>query len=261
METIESSVQEIKATISPGKMDHVVGTGNIGAPETAFLRSLCSDVSCVRGEFDSEELPGTLVRKFGEWSFGIIHGHQVVPRGDSASLAALQRKLNADVSARVSTSQVQWQTSSPVSVSKDLLAPPQILVYGSEGFTLKNEGETRLLCPGSACNGLDAAGLPNRPRCALVRAVSPVWVRVEALPQPVRMTPYRCLPAASPLSPDVLTWCNRGDTLRCGRGTNDARSFVVLNLEGDKCEVYHYQLQGTESKTFKHTKHVLSKAS
>lgn len=98
--------QKFKALLQPGKIQHIVCTGNLVDKLTYdYLRSLASDVHVVRGDFDDEtflpnvanSLPENKVVKIGHFSLGLCHGHQIVPWGDSEALGALQRQLDCDI--------------------------------------------------------------------------------------------------------------------------------------------------------------------
>jgi vacuolar protein sorting-associated protein 29 len=87
-----------KDLLVPGKMQHVLCTGNLCDKRTEdFLRTLASSVHIVRGDLDDTSLPETKVVKIGEFSIGMSHGHQTVPWGDPEALCALQRKLDTDI--------------------------------------------------------------------------------------------------------------------------------------------------------------------
>lgn len=84
----------------PGKMQHILCTGNVGSPEqVAYLKSLAPNVHIVRGDFDQgvDGLPDTKVVTIGNFKIGVCHGHQIVPWGDDEALAILQRKLGVDI--------------------------------------------------------------------------------------------------------------------------------------------------------------------
>lgn len=52
----------------------------------------------VRGDFDENlNYPEQKVVTVGQFKIGLIHGHQVIPWGDMASLALLQRQLDVDI--------------------------------------------------------------------------------------------------------------------------------------------------------------------
>ena len=42
-------------------------------------------------------MPETRVVKIGEFTVGVIHGHQVIPWGDMEALSAVQRELDCDI--------------------------------------------------------------------------------------------------------------------------------------------------------------------
>ena len=59
----------------------------------------------VRGDFDdgtflpnvADSMPETKVVKIGAFQLGLVHGHQIVPWGDSEALGAMQRQLDCDI--------------------------------------------------------------------------------------------------------------------------------------------------------------------
>ncbi|KAA1087145.1 Vacuolar protein sorting-associated protein 29 [Puccinia graminis f. sp. tritici] len=90
---------KFKKLLVPGKIGQIVCTGNVCDRETwEYLRSISSDVRGVRGDFDeTPNLPPSLTLQHGSLKIGVIHGHQIVPLGDTESLAAAARKLDVDV--------------------------------------------------------------------------------------------------------------------------------------------------------------------
>ena len=88
-----------KKLLVPGRINHVLCTGNLCTEEQLeFLRSLSSSVHVVRGDFDEiEGLPETKVVEIGDFKIGLCHGHQIVPWGDSESLATMKRQLGVDI--------------------------------------------------------------------------------------------------------------------------------------------------------------------
>ncbi len=76
-----------------------------------FVRSLAYNAHLVRGDLDaggastgssvgaslSSDLPESKIVKIGELSFGLIHGHQIVPWGDQAMLENQARAMGVDV--------------------------------------------------------------------------------------------------------------------------------------------------------------------
>jgi len=95
----------------PGKMQYVLCTGNLGAHaySKAVHEELLSvlvpspNVHVVMGDYDipgsgdTASYPETKVLQIGQFRIGLIHGHQVVPWGDHASLAAVRRRLDVDI--------------------------------------------------------------------------------------------------------------------------------------------------------------------
>ncbi|PLW11429.1 hypothetical protein PCANC_13098 [Puccinia coronata f. sp. avenae] len=90
---------KFKKLLVPGKIGQIVCTGNVCDRETwEYLRSISNDVRGVRGDFDeTPNLPPSLTLQHGSLRIGVIHGHQIVPLGDTESLAAAARKLDVDV--------------------------------------------------------------------------------------------------------------------------------------------------------------------
>ena len=98
--------KKFKALLQPGKIQHILCTGNVVDKLTYdYLRSIAADVHVVRGDFDdgtflpnvADSLPETKTVKIGQFLLGLCHGHQVVPWGDSEALGALQRQLDCDI--------------------------------------------------------------------------------------------------------------------------------------------------------------------
>jgi predicted phosphodiesterase len=59
---------------------------------------LAPNVHVVSGDYDEQSLlPETKVVQIGQFRIGLAHGHQVVPWGDQAALAMLQRQLDCDI--------------------------------------------------------------------------------------------------------------------------------------------------------------------
>jgi len=98
--------KKFKALLVPGKIQHLICTGNIcDKPTLDYFKSLCSDVHVVRGDFDDpiylpgivDSLPESKVVSVGSFKLGVCHGHQIVPWGDAESLGAMQRQLDCDI--------------------------------------------------------------------------------------------------------------------------------------------------------------------
>ncbi|XP_070807152.1 vacuolar protein sorting-associated protein 29-like [Pituophis catenifer annectens] len=90
---------KFKKLLVPGKIQHILCTGNLCTKESYdYLRTLAGDVHIVRGDFDEgTSYPQQKIVTVGQFRIGLIHGHQVIPWGDLASLAILQRQLNVDI--------------------------------------------------------------------------------------------------------------------------------------------------------------------
>ena len=99
---------QFKKLLVPGKIQHVLCTGDLCVKEAYdYLRGLCpnpGNVHVVQGQYDEiggsgvgGTFPETKTVRVGAFTIGLIHGHQIVPWGDVDALAAVQRKMNADV--------------------------------------------------------------------------------------------------------------------------------------------------------------------
>ncbi|KAM8993522.1 vacuolar protein sorting-associated protein 29-like [Ara ararauna] len=89
---------KFKKLLVPGKIQHILCTGNLCTEETYdYLRTLAGDIHVVRGDAESLNYPEEKVVTVGQFRIGLIHGHQVIPWGDVASLALLKRKLDVDI--------------------------------------------------------------------------------------------------------------------------------------------------------------------
>ncbi|KAH9814436.1 Metallo-dependent phosphatase-like protein [Melampsora americana] len=90
---------KFKKLLVPGKIGQIVCTGNVCDRETwEYLRSIAPEVKGVRGDFDeTPNLPPSLTLQHGSLRIGVLHGHQIVPLGDTEALAAAARKLDVDV--------------------------------------------------------------------------------------------------------------------------------------------------------------------
>ncbi|XP_075371977.1 vacuolar protein sorting-associated protein 29-like [Mycteria americana] len=89
---------KFKKLLVPGKIQHILCTGNLCTKESQdYLRTLAGDIHVVRGDSESLNYPEEKVVTVGQFRIGLIHGHQVIPWGDVASLALLQRQLDVDI--------------------------------------------------------------------------------------------------------------------------------------------------------------------
>lgn len=90
--------EQFKSILTPNKVQHVLCLGNIGNRESLdWLKSLSNDFHQVKGDFDEGDIPEKKLVKIGDFSIGLIHGHQVLPWGDLESLANVQRSLGCDI--------------------------------------------------------------------------------------------------------------------------------------------------------------------
>eukprot|EP01102_Stenamoeba_stenopodia_P009890 TRINITY_DN2935_c0_g1_i1.p1 TRINITY_DN2935_c0_g1~~TRINITY_DN2935_c0_g1_i1.p1 ORF type:complete len:194 (-),score=35.76 TRINITY_DN2935_c0_g1_i1:126-707(-) len=91
--------QKFKKLLVPGKIQHIICTGNLCTRETNdYFRTLANDIHIVRGDFDENtNYPETKVVTIGQFKIGICHGHQIVPWGDREALGILQRQLDVDI--------------------------------------------------------------------------------------------------------------------------------------------------------------------
>ncbi|KAI1285916.1 Vacuolar protein sorting-associated protein 29 [Halotydeus destructor] len=91
---------KFKKLLVPGRIQHILCTGNLCTKETYdYLKTLASDVHVVKGDFDEASLnyPDQKVVTVGQFRIGLCHGHQVVPWGDAQSLTLIQRQLDVDI--------------------------------------------------------------------------------------------------------------------------------------------------------------------
>ena len=89
---------QFKTILIPNKLQHVLSLGNIGSRESYdWLKSLSNDFHGVKGDFDEDEFPEKKVVTIGEFKIGMIHGHQIIPWGNTESLSSVQRLLDCDI--------------------------------------------------------------------------------------------------------------------------------------------------------------------
>lgn len=92
--------EEFSKMLIPGKIHRILCTGNLTGKDTyIYLNSLCKDVIVATGDED-ESMPDSKeiqTFKIGNFKFGMLHGHQIVPWGDPERLAGQARELNVDV--------------------------------------------------------------------------------------------------------------------------------------------------------------------
>jgi vacuolar protein sorting-associated protein 29 len=90
---------KFKELLLPSKMQTVLCTGNIGCRDIKdWLKTLCSKVEIVKGDFDIDtNYPENKVITMGNWKFGLVHGHQIIPFDDKEQLLNLTRELDVDI--------------------------------------------------------------------------------------------------------------------------------------------------------------------
>eukprot|EP01137_Pigoraptor_chileana_P019304 Opistho-2@80163 len=90
---------KFKKLLVPGKIQHILCTGNLCCKETYdYLKALASDVHVVKGDFDENiAYPDQKVVTVGQFKIGLSHGHQIVPWGDLEALSLLQRQMDVDI--------------------------------------------------------------------------------------------------------------------------------------------------------------------
>ncbi|KAK9766967.1 Vacuolar protein sorting-associated protein 29 [Basidiobolus ranarum] len=91
--------QKFKKLLVPGKIQQIICTGNVCDKETFdYLRTVSSDVNIVKGDYDeSNTWPLTKIIQHGPLKIGVLHGHQVIPWGDTESLGIVARQMDVDI--------------------------------------------------------------------------------------------------------------------------------------------------------------------
>ena len=99
--------EDLYLHVIPNKLQHVLSLGNIGSNESYdWLRSLSNDFHGVKGDYDQGDFPEKKLVTIGEFKIGMIHGHQVLPLGDTESLAGVARELDCDIFISGNTHQI-----------------------------------------------------------------------------------------------------------------------------------------------------------
>lgn len=89
---------KFKKLLVPGKIQHILCTGNLCGKETHdWLKTLATDLHVVKGDFDEGNYPDQKVVTVGDFRIGLCHGHQIVPWGDRDVIAMHQRALGVDI--------------------------------------------------------------------------------------------------------------------------------------------------------------------
>ncbi|KAJ1655428.1 Vacuolar protein sorting-associated protein 29 [Dispira simplex] len=84
----------------PGKIQQILCTGNLTDRETyTYLRNIAEEIYIVKGDFDEPAIqwPESKVVQHGNIRIGLVHGHQIIPNGDTEALAIMARQLDVDI--------------------------------------------------------------------------------------------------------------------------------------------------------------------
>ncbi|PXF48688.1 Vacuolar protein sorting-associated protein 29 [Gracilariopsis chorda] len=105
--------QRFKTLLAPGKIQYIFCTGNLSSSEIdEYLRSVSPDVHIVAGDLDSTYYPDKAIVNVGNLSFGICHGHQIIPRDSKSANEALRREMGVDVLITGNSHAVEvWQSN------------------------------------------------------------------------------------------------------------------------------------------------------
>ena len=60
----------------------------------------------MKGDYDDGDMPETKLVTIGEFKIGMIHGHQILPIGDTESLSCVARQLDCDIFISGNTHQI-----------------------------------------------------------------------------------------------------------------------------------------------------------
>ncbi|RKP36053.1 vacuolar sorting protein vps29 [Dimargaris cristalligena] len=91
---------KFRKLLVPGKIQQILCTGNVCDRETyEYLRSVAAEIHVVKGDFDEPTSlwPESKIITHGNIRIGILHGHQIVPNGDSDALAVAARQMDVDI--------------------------------------------------------------------------------------------------------------------------------------------------------------------
>mmetsp|Transcript_10504 Transcript_10504/g.18942 ORF Transcript_10504/g.18942 Transcript_10504/m.18942 type:complete len:192 (-) Transcript_10504:1434-2009(-) len=90
--------EKFQKMLVPGKIQYVLVTGNSNTRHTEqFFSTLGAEVHTTKGEFDIMNHPDRIVISVGSVSFGLTHGHQIIPWGDIDAAGSLKRDMGVDV--------------------------------------------------------------------------------------------------------------------------------------------------------------------
>ncbi|SOV09263.1 related to VPS29 - involved in vacuolar protein sorting [Ustilago sp. UG-2017a] len=90
---------KFKKLLVPGKIQQIICTGNVcNTDYLHYLRTIAGDVHLVKGDYDDNpHFPSSLILNHPPLRIGVLHGHQIVPPGDTQSLAAVARAMDVDI--------------------------------------------------------------------------------------------------------------------------------------------------------------------
>ncbi|KAF9208587.1 Vacuolar protein sorting-associated protein 29 [Haplosporangium sp. Z 27] len=90
---------KFRKLLVPGKIQQIISTGNISDKETFdYLRSVASDIQAVRGDYDqNSSWPLSKIITHGPIRIGVVHGHQIIPWGDTEALNITARQMDVDI--------------------------------------------------------------------------------------------------------------------------------------------------------------------
>lgn len=90
---------KFKKLLVPGKIQQIICTGNVcNTDYLHYLRTIAGDVHVVKGDYDDNpHFPSSLILNHLPLRIGVLHGHQIVPAGNTESLAAVARSMDVDI--------------------------------------------------------------------------------------------------------------------------------------------------------------------
>ncbi|KAI5477531.1 hypothetical protein MNV49_006119 [Pseudohyphozyma bogoriensis] len=211
---------KFKKLLVPGKIQQIVCTGNVCDRETwEYLRGVAPDVRGVRGDYDENPaLPPSLVLQHGPLRIGVLHGHQVVPLGDTEALSAVARKMDVDV----------------------------LITGGTHRFEAFEYDSRFFVNPGSATGAFSPHWTPSPPT-----APKPSTLDVSAAPSSPKPPAEGETPAAAPPPAAAAEPAPTTTTTVSSYPPNPIPSFALLDIQGTVVTLYVYQLIEGEVKVEK----------
>ncbi|KAL1925627.1 uncharacterized protein VTP21DRAFT_510 [Calcarisporiella thermophila] len=90
---------KFKKLLVPGKIQQIISTGNICDKSSYdYLRTIASDIHVVKGDFDENpSWPLSKIINHDHIRIGVLHGHQIIPWGDTESLSIAARQMDVDI--------------------------------------------------------------------------------------------------------------------------------------------------------------------